>query len=108
MPQTIPTLVPPQTVATTKKFNMQARIYTTSKLATVDPGTFAFMFTNTGNRIARVNNMIVYPGTVGSILGDSRSVASPNGDVYAGNIQITFEGAGNNPLLEVVTLYYVS
>jgi hypothetical protein len=87
---------------------MIARIYTKSQPATVDAGTFAFMFTNIGNRAATVNGMLIYPGEVGTSLGDSRTVSTASADLeYKGKITIAFTGAGNNPSVEVVTLFYI-
>jgi len=66
------------------------------------------MFTNTGDTIVTVNGMVAYPGTPGTILGDSRSVTMQEGEEYSGLIQVAFAiPLGAAPAVEIVQLYYV-
>jgi hypothetical protein len=105
--QTIPTLKPPIPKEKRSHYNSNTRIYNRSGAIVRDPGTFAFMVTNTGDRIAVVNGMTLYPGTPGSVLGDSRTIATAfEGYEYVGNITLSFTGAGTAPAVEVVTLFY--
>jgi hypothetical protein len=106
--QTIPTLQKPTSEAR-KQYNMETRIYYKAGQALRDKGTFAFMATNIGDKIAVVNGITLYPGTPGSLLGDSRTVGIAfEGYEYVGNIDIKFTGAGTAPALELVTLFYPS
>jgi hypothetical protein len=106
--QTIPNLIPPTPRDRRAQYNMNTRIYNESGAAIRDPGTFAFMFTNIGDTTAEVNGVVIFPGTVVSVLGDSRTVACPfEGYEYVGNITIKFTGViGASPAVELVTLYY--
>lgn len=54
-----------------------------------------FKATNTGAVIVRVNDEILYPGTPGTVIGDSITFGGNLGEVYKGIIKITFDaGAG--------------
>lgn len=63
-------------------------------------------FTNTGDEIVRVNDMILYPGVIGVSLGDSRSIGGNFGEEYCGNIRVQFAGGGANPALEIIQKFY--
>jgi hypothetical protein len=70
---------------------------------------FAFMFTNIGDTIARVNGMVVFPSaTPATALGDSRSLSGHLMDLYKGNLNVSFlVPLGAAPALEIVQLFYV-
>ena len=72
----------------------------------------SIMFTNTGDNQANVDGpdgMVLYAGTPGSILGDSRTIGGNEGEILAKKaIRLSFaapQTAGQ--LVEVVQKYYV-
>lgn len=91
------------------KFNIDTQVYAESRQVEAMAGCTAYMFTNRGDTIAFVNGMIVNPSlTPATDLGDSRSVAAHDGDIFVGNITVSFQApVGANPLLELVQVYYV-
>lgn len=89
------------------KFNISVILYNTAQFVPVQKGCTGFMFTNVGDTIASVNEMIIYPGTPGTILGDSRSIGAHKNDVYQGNIQLKFIAPINAlPSVEIVQVFY--
>ena len=64
--------------------------------------------TNVGDVIATVNNQIIYPGTVGTSLGDSRTWGGHQDELYNGTIRVSFAvpTAGVQPAIEVVQKVY--
>ena len=66
----------------------------------------SWMVTNTGADIVDVNDMILYPGTVGTILGDSKTIGGNKDEVYKGNIKVSFRTLVN-PALEIVQKAYI-
>lgn len=86
---------------------MSADTFVESANIIVQENCFAVMFTNIGDTIARVNNMIVYPGVPGTSLGDSRTIGGHVLDIYKGNITLSFDVGGANPHIEIVQLYYL-
>ena len=91
-----------------RAWNMSALPYSRSESITVLPNCFAFMFTNIGDTIARVNGMVIFPSTTpATALGDSRVLSGHLLDLYKGNITLAFQApAGANPLVEIVQLFY--
>lgn len=89
-----------------RAFNITQQIHTAPGLYEVQPNCNCITVTNTGDAIVYFNGMVLYPGTVGSILGDSITVAGAEGEIYKGSIQIAF-GAGATPRAEVIQKYYV-
>ncbi len=71
---------------------------------------FAFMFTNLGDTIARVNGMVIFPNaTPLAALGDSRSLAGHWMDLFKGRLTLSFQAPVNAlPQVEIVQLYYVT
>lgn len=92
----------------TRQYNMDVQTYSESQTVTVTKGCFAFMFTNLGDRVASVNGMVIFPSaTPTTSLGDSRTISGHELDVYSGNINLAFTGAGAAPLVEIVQLFYI-
>lgn len=94
-----------------RQYNMNVQFYRGPQSITVMRGCFAFMFTNVGDTIARVNQMIVFPSlTPLTSLGDSRSISGHLLDLYTGNMELKFEPLpGNvNPVVEIVQLFYIT
>lgn len=89
-------------------YNMTVDIYSASTSVIVVPNCFAYMFTNIGDTIARVNGMVVFPNTNPNTgLGDSRSISGHLLDLYKGNITISFQTPlGGLPQVELVQLFY--
>lgn len=68
------------------------------------------MFTNIGDTIAFVNEMVIFPNSSpASGLGDSRTINGHILDLYFGNITLAFDAVapGTNPKVEIVQLYYL-
>lgn len=64
-------------------------------------------FTNTGDAIATVNGKLLYPGTIGTILGDSFTIGGNAGEILKERrINISFQ-AGANPAVEVIQKIYI-
>src|SRR5262245_24856278 len=69
-----------------------------------------FMVTNTGDVIVQVNDQLLYPGTIGTSLGDSKSFGGNYGEVYVGKLKLAFANptAGVQPAVEVVYKVYTN
>lgn len=86
-------------------YNNIVTIYGRSEQATMSKKCVRYMFTNTGDTIVKVNDMIVYPGVPGTSLGDSRAISSFEDDLYRGTLEIAFQQPlGANPQVEVVQI----
>lgn len=87
---------------------MTVQVYTGNEFITVSKGCFAFMFTNLGDTIATVQGMVIFPSaTPLTSLGDSRTIAAHELEVYTGNITLSFRAPiGAAPAVEIVQLYY--
>jgi hypothetical protein len=66
------------------------------------------MFTNVGDTAAEVEGMVTFPSaTPTTSLGDSRTLAAHELEVYVGNITVSFRApVGAAPAVEIVQLYY--
>lgn len=93
----------------TRAYNMTVQVYTENEQVTVSRNCFAFMFTNVGDTTATVNGMVIFPSaTPLTALGDSRTIAAHELDIYTGNITLSFRPViGPAPGVEIVQLYYV-
>lgn len=90
------------------EYNTETGIYTKSGYVDVMPKCNGYTFTNLGDAIAFVNDMVVYPSsTPATALGDSRSVGGNEGEVYKGILRVRFDVAGANPKLEIVQKFYL-
>lgn len=66
------------------------------------------MFTNVGNTIVQVNDMVLFPGVLGVSLGDSRVIGGHAGEIYKGVIKVSFlVPLGTSPRLEIVQKFYI-
>ncbi len=93
-----------------RMYNHSVNIYNKSENVLVVKGCFAYMFTNIGDVIARVNGMVIFPSsTPATSLGDSRSVSGHLLDIYKGNMTLAFDAntLGVNPQVEIVQLFYL-
>lgn len=91
------------------KFNIAVGFYTQSEVVPVVDGCIGFMFTNIGDTVASVNDMRIFPSaTPATVLGDSRSVMAHEGDVYKGQLKLSFAfPSGALPQVEIVQLFYI-
>lgn len=92
-----------------RKYNTTgAQLYYFSQQVDVVRNCNGFTVTNTGDNIVRVNEMILYPGTIGTILGTSRSIGGNEGEIYIGNIRVAF-AQPNTALqqIEIIQKFYV-
>lgn len=91
-----------------RAWDMIAVPYETGQRVTRQKNCFAVMFTNIGDTVASVNNMIIFPSaTPTTALGDSRAIAGHIMDIYKGKIVLAFQGGGANPRVEIVQLFYM-
>lgn len=90
-------------------YNTTTQVYTENAYVPVAKGCFAFMVTNVGDTTADINGMVLFPSaTPLTDLGDSRTISGHEGDLYTGNITLSFRAPlGATPALEVVQLYYI-
>lgn len=91
-----------------RPYNITVQVYTTNQSIAVARNCFAYMFTNVGDTAATVNGMVVFPSaTPLTALGDSRTIAAHQGEVYSGNITLSLRApVGAAPGVEIVQLYY--
>lgn len=92
-----------------RQYNMTVQVYAQNEYVAVDRKCFAFMFTNVGDTTATVSGMIIFPSaTPATSLGDSRTIAAHELDIYTGNITLSFRAPlGVLPQVEIVQLYYI-
>lgn len=92
-----------------RAFNMAITIQRQAGNVPLVQNCFAIMFTNIGDTIATLNGMVVFPSpTPLTALGDSRTIAGHEMDLYKGNLSVAFtQPVGTNPSLEIVQLFYV-
>jgi hypothetical protein len=89
-----------------QKYNISVAIITQSGFVAVMDNCNSWMVTNTGADTVEVNGMTLFPGTFGTILGDSKTIGGNQGEVYTGNIKVSFLTLVN-PRLEVVQKSFV-
>lgn len=91
----------------TRGWNMEVQIYTKAGNIPVGRNCFAFMFTNVGDSVAFVNQMVIFPSaTPATSIGDSRTVSGHLMDVYKGRITLKFDPIAAAPRVEIVQLFY--
>lgn len=93
----------------TTPWNKTVQIYSENAYITVAKNCFAFMFTNVGDTIATVEGMVIFPSaTPATALGDSRTIAAHELEIYTGSMNLSFRApVGVIPAVEIVQLYYV-
>lgn len=90
-----------------RKYNITTQIVQRSDWYDVDDLCNGFTVTNIGDTIVRFNDQILYPGTIGTSLGDSRSYGGNEGEIYKGQFKVQFVPGGTNPQLEIVQKVYI-
>jgi hypothetical protein len=94
-------------LAGSRKWNFDVTIQRKSAQVIRTNNCFAIMFTNVGDTIAFLNGIIVYPGVVGTSLGDSRALSGHVLDMFVGLLNVAFQAPVNaNPALEIIQLFY--
>lgn len=90
-------------------WDMSVDFYTIGGDVIIEQDCFAFMFTNIGDTIGTVKDMVVFPSaTPATALGDTRVVGAHNLNIFKGQVQIKFlPPLGANPKIEIVQLFYV-
>lgn len=66
-----------------------------------------FTVVNVGDDIVTVNGRVLYPGTPGSLNGDSFTIGGNLGEIFTGDINISFGGVGANPSVSVEQKFYI-
>jgi hypothetical protein len=91
------------------KYNISVATYNQSGFIDVIENCNGFTFTNLGDTIAEVNGMVVFPSaTPATDLGDSRSIGGNQGEIYSGNIKLSFRApVGAAPLIEIAQKFFV-
>lgn len=90
------------------KYNLSTTLETLSGFKEVVEKCNGFTVTNTGDTIVVVNDTILYPGTPGTFLGDSRSFGGNKGELYVGKLKVSFVlPLGVLPQLEITQKFYV-
>jgi hypothetical protein len=90
------------------KFDYFVNNYFSTQRIEIIPYCNGITFTNLGDTTITVDGMVLYPGTIGSIIGDSRTIGGNEGEILAKKqITITFPVGGLNPNLEVIQKIYV-
>jgi len=90
-----------------QKYNISVVTINKSGFVNVMENCNSWMVTNTGADIVEVNDMILYPGTVGTSLGDAKTIGGNENEVYAGNIKVSFRTLVN-PAVEIVQKAYLA
>lgn len=93
---------------TSNKYDFQVNTYQTTQRVEVARNCNGITFTNIGDTIVTVEGMVLYPGTVGTILGDSRTIGGNEGEIlHKKQIVVTFATGGAAPNIEIIQKYYV-
>lgn len=95
---------------TDRGINFSVQIYNRSQVIEVQPGCKSLMLTNTGDTIARVNGMVLFPSSTPlTDLGDSRTIGGSQDEVILGAvIRLAFDVPGGaTPQIEVIQIFYV-
>lgn len=93
-----------------RAYNQSVDVVTAGGSVVVQDGCFAVMFTNVGATECTVNGKKLYPFATAlplTGLGDSFTIGGHLRDLYYGQINVSFQGAGLQPALEIVQLFYI-
>lgn len=99
----------PQFIKDANIYNIAVGTYNSSQVVPLVDNCIGYMFTNLGDTIATVNEMIVFPSaTPATALGDSRTIMAHKGDIFKGQLKLSIRQPINAaPLVEIVQLSYV-
>lgn len=79
----------------------QGQVYTPGQQVNRVKYCNGFTAVNTGDELVTVNGFPLYPGTPGTIIGDSISFGGNAGEIYFGTIDIVFAGGGALPQVTI-------
>jgi hypothetical protein len=89
-------------------WNFGSQLYQESGSIITVPNVFAIQFTNLGDDIARLTNLIIFPSlTPATAAGDSRVISGHDLDLFKGSLYLAFAGVGVAPLVEVTQFFYL-
>jgi hypothetical protein len=80
--------------------------YTQGGFITKQENLNGFIATNTGDDPVFVNDRILYPGVIGTSNGDSITIGGNFGEIYTGNIKVSFQGIGAAPQVTIEQKFY--
>lgn len=94
-----------------RKYNFFVQRYNAAQKINIVPNCNSITVTNVGDNIAifdAPDSMILYPGTPGTSLGDSRTIGGNEGEVLdRKQINLGFTTVSAGQLVEVIQKYYV-
>ena len=92
-----------------RPYNFSVNSYNSSQIVEVEKLCNAITITNIGDTAVTVKGIPLYPGTPGSILGDSISIGGNELEILIDKrLPVAFAiPAGANPLVQIIQKYYV-
>lgn len=92
------------------RWNESTSIYTTSQQVNVQRGCNSITYTNLGDTIVKINGKTLFPSLTPLVsAGDSISLGGNLGEIYKGDINISFQApVGVLPRLEIIQKFYIS
>lgn len=92
-----------------RAWNITVQVYTRATQVVRIENCFAVMFTNLGDTTLTVNGISCFPSaTPTTALGDSRTIAAHQDDIYMGLITLQFAAAPLiTPACEIIQAFYI-
>ena len=90
-----------------RKYNISVSNQIKTGNVDVQAGCNGFTATNVGDTIVRVNDVLLYPGTIGTNLGDSVQIGGNENEIFAGYIKVVFNIGGANPNVQIVQKIFI-
>lgn len=103
---TLPPQTPQGPAHHDRKFNLSTKNVTASGSITMERGCNTATFINTGDNIVTVNDVVLYPGTPGTSVGDSFTFGGNQDEVFAGFIKVAFQSVSAGQQLTIIQKYY--
>lgn len=89
------------------KYNIAVNNYNSSQMIEIVDNCNSYTVTNLGDSTATVGGMVLFPGTIGSVIGDSRTVGGNLGEIISEKrLPVSFTGGTTNNL-EVIQKFYI-
>jgi len=92
----------------TRHYDVFTQVYNISGNVEVVEQCNGIVVTNIGADIVTVDGKILYPGTVGTSLGDSFTVGGNEGEIYRRKLIVVAFAATTGPAVEISQKYYTS
>lgn len=91
------------------KYNISVQSYNGSGDVAVIPRCNGVTVTNTGDTIAFINDIILFPSaTPATSVGDSVSIGGNENEIYKGNLRLKFQApVGVIPQVEIIQKFFV-